>query len=289
MVMWFDQADIDTGNTLQHTNYAFFAIVGIWAYDFVLTFDEEVEFVLDARWRIPKLLYLVCRYSPIAVLVTGLSPILQHGLSVKSCTTYSAIDSYIGGITLYCVEALFMLRVLAMSGHQRWRWIVAFCNFVFLMVPLGVTLAFHDSSSISSQSPIPEITSCYTSKTGHIVFVAYILLVIGETEILGFMLYHSWILYREHERIIHLVQILIRHNIFYFACGLFSSSLVVVILFTAPAKYYDVASDLQIVLHTILATRMHRELWRAATHQEDSSLGGVSVVAFARPLSEAHD
>jgi hypothetical protein len=89
---------------------------------------------------------------------------------------------------------------------------------------------------VGLQSPIPEITSCYTSKTGHIVFVAYILLVIGETgtshdtcvsprssiciEILGLMLYHSWILYREHERIIHLVQILIRHNIFYFACGL---------------------------------------------------------------------
>jgi hypothetical protein len=51
----------------------------------------------------------------------------------------------------------------------------------------------------------------------------------------------------------------------------------------------ELSHSLQIVLHTILATRMHRELWRAATHQEDSSLGDVSVVAFARPLSEAHD
>jgi hypothetical protein len=86
------------------------------------------------------------------------------------------------------------------------------------------------------QSPIPEITSCYTSETGHVVIVAFILLVIGETgtfhntcvsphssiciEILGLMLYHSWILYREPERIIPLVQILIRHNVFYFTCGL---------------------------------------------------------------------
>jgi hypothetical protein len=86
------------------------------------------------------------------------------------------------------------------------------------------------------QSPIPEITSCYISKMGHVVIVAFILLVITETgmfhdtcmsphsstciEILGLMLYHSWICYREAERIIPLVQILIRHNVFYFSCGL---------------------------------------------------------------------
>jgi hypothetical protein len=51
----------------------------------------------------------------------------------------------------------------------------------------------------------------------------------------------------------------------------------------------ELSHSVQIVLHTILATRMHRELWRAATHQEDSSLGDISVVVFARPLSEAHD
>ena len=86
------------------------------------------------------------------------------------------------------------------------------------------------------QSPISKITSCYVSKTGHVVIVAFILLVIVETgmfhgtcmsphssaciEILGLMLYHSWIRYREAERIIPLVQILIRHNVFYFTCGL---------------------------------------------------------------------
>ncbi|KAJ8587706.1 hypothetical protein M405DRAFT_934537 [Rhizopogon salebrosus TDB-379] len=290
MVISFDQADIDTlGNTLQHTNYAIFAATGIWAYDFVLTFDEEVEFVLHARWRIPKLLYLVCRYLQFALIVIDLSRILQHELSNKSCTTYFTISSYTGGILLYCAEVLFMRRVWAMSSHKRWRWIVSFCNFMLLAVPSGVVLTFQNSSSTILQSPIPEIASCYTSKTGHIVFVGYILLAIGETEILGLMLYHSWILYRDPQRIIPLARILIRHNVFYFTCGLFSSTLVLVILFTTPTTYYDVASDVQIVLHTILATRMHRELWRAATYQEASSLGDVSVVVFARPLSEAHD
>ncbi|KAJ8584522.1 hypothetical protein M405DRAFT_936563 [Rhizopogon salebrosus TDB-379] len=265
------------------------AVVAIWAYDFALTFDKEVEFVLGARWRIPKLLYLVCRYLPFAIIAIDLSPILQHGLSVKSCTSYFAINSYIGVTVLCCAETLFMQRVLAMSSYRHWRWIIIFCNLVLFVVPVGVVLTFSNSSSIILQSPIPEITSCYISKTGHVVIVAYIILVIGETKILGLMLYHSWILYRDPERIIPLARILVRHNVFYFTCGLFSSALVVVIMFTTPATYYNVASDVQIVLHTILATRMHRELWRAATYQEASSLGDISVIVFSRPLSEAHD
>ncbi|OAX37048.1 hypothetical protein K503DRAFT_771899 [Rhizopogon vinicolor AM-OR11-026] len=119
-------------------------------------------------------------------------------------------------------------------------------------------------------------------------------LVIGEIETLSLMLYHSRKLYGGSGHIIPLVRILIRHNIFYFTCGLFSSTIVVAIILTAPAAYFDVASELQIVLHVILATRMHRELWNAATDHETNPLGMVSVVVFASPLSvlsdlEAHD
>jgi hypothetical protein len=106
-------------------------------------------------------------------------------------------------------------------------------------------------------------------------------------------------------------------------CGVVSSTLVVVILFTAPVRDQcwafkvklkmitgnvlrcgirvstgqflglitstELSHSLQIVVHTILATRMHRELWRAATHQEASSIGDISVVVFVSPLLEAHD
>ncbi|OJA13736.1 hypothetical protein AZE42_02955 [Rhizopogon vesiculosus] len=120
------------------------------------------------------------------------------------------------------------------------------------------------------------------------------LLVMGEIETLSLMLYHSWKLYRGSEHIIPLVRILIRHNVFYFTCGLFFSTLLMAIILIVPAAYFDIASELQIVLHVILATRMHRKLWKAATDRETDHLGMVSIVVFASPLSvlsdlEAHD
>jgi hypothetical protein len=39
-------------------------------------------------------------------------------------------------------------------------------------------------------------------------------------EILSFMLFRSWKLYREHGNDLPLVRVLVRHNISYFACGL---------------------------------------------------------------------
>ncbi|OAX37627.1 hypothetical protein K503DRAFT_783506, partial [Rhizopogon vinicolor AM-OR11-026] len=229
------------------------AIVGVWVYDFVLTFDEEAEFMLHARWRIPKLLYLVNRYLTFEIIVVD---VLRQ--NYQTCPTFFTLNA-------------------------------SFCNFVFLTIPLVVTLKFFDSSSTVVQSPIPEITSCYTTKASHIVIVAYMLLVIGEIETLSLMLYHSWKLYRESGYIIPLVRILIRHHVFYFAYGLFFSTLLVAIIFIVPAAYYDVSSDLQIVLHVILATRMHRELWKAATDRETNSLRTVSVVVFASPVSDLSD
>jgi len=85
------------------------------------------------------------------------------------------------------------------------------------------------------QSPIPAVASCYDSKQGPIVILAYALLVIAEIgefhgifilsleyfkETLSFMLYYSWKLYTEYRKDLPLVRVLVRHNIFYFSCGL---------------------------------------------------------------------
>lgn len=287
MVPSFYQADINIGITLQHANYAFFATTCVWIYDFVLTLDKEAAFILDASgpWRLPKLTYLICRYLPFASIIVDMLRISRLGFSLKSCTTLFTFNSYVGGIVLFCAESLFMQRVLAVTGCRR---VVACCNTVLFLVPVVVTLAFYNSSSTIMQSPIPEVASCYDSKQGRIVILAYALLVIAEIEILSFMLYHSWKLYTEYRKDMPLVRVLVRHNIFYFACGLFFSTVVVVAVVTLPAPYGDPASDLQFVIHGILATRMHRELYNTAHHTEETSTGNIMSLplVFAPASSE---
>ncbi|KAG1743068.1 hypothetical protein EDB19DRAFT_583615 [Suillus lakei] len=265
-----------------HANYGFFAIACLWVYDFALTLDEEVAFILDARWRMPKLIYLTCRYLPFALIFTDIFRILQLGLSLKSCITLFAFNAYVGGIVLFSAESIFVMRLWAVMGH---RWLITCFNVVFFLVPVAVALTLYNFSSTVVQSPIPKVASCYSSKQGRVVILAYVLLVIGEIETLSLMLYHSWKLYRENGNSFPLVRVLVRHNIFYFACGLLFSTTVVVVEFTLPASYADVASDLQFVIHGILATRMHRELYNTARHPKETSIVDISLPMVFAPTS----
>ncbi|KAG0703617.1 hypothetical protein DFH29DRAFT_429385 [Suillus ampliporus] len=277
MVLLLKQADISIGTTLQHANYAFFAIVGLWVYDFALTFDEEVEFMLNARWKIATLLYVICRYLPFAMVIIDVFRIVQPGLSVKTCMTCFALNGYVGVIVLCCAEPLFILRLCAFLGGRRRTLIIALCNYALFLIPMLVTVTLYNSSSIVLQSPIPQVASCYSNRDGRILIIAYMLLIIGELEILSFTLYRSWRLYREIGNELPLVRILIRHNVSYFACGLFFSVMAPAAIYTLPGSYGDVASDLQVVMHAILVTRIHRELCATARRPEASSTRNVSL------------
>ncbi|KAG0693689.1 hypothetical protein DFH29DRAFT_383185 [Suillus ampliporus] len=223
MVLLIDQADINVGFTLQRADYTFFAIAGLCVYDFALTFDEEVEFMLNAQWKFPTLLYVICRYLPFAMIFINGFRIVQPGLSVKSCLTYHSLVGYIGVIVLWCAEPLFILRLCMFLGRGRRTLIIAFCNYVLFLISMLVTIVVFNASTIVLPSPIPQVTSCYINKDGRSLIVAYVILVIGELEILSFTLYHSWKLYREIGDDSPLVRILIRHNVSYFACGLLFS------------------------------------------------------------------
>ncbi|KAG2126737.1 hypothetical protein BD769DRAFT_1776075 [Suillus cothurnatus] len=284
MIPLFDQANIDIGITLQHLNYALIAIACLWVYDFSLTFDKDVAFILDAPWRLPKLTYLICRYLPFALVVANMFRILQLGLSLKSCTFLFSFNTYVGGIVLTCAEALFMRKACATMRRRR---LIACCNVVLVVVPVAVTLTLYNSSSTIMQSPLPKVVNCYGSKQSRVVIVAYVLLVVGEIEILTFMLFHSWRFYREHGNDVPLVRVLVTHNIFYFACGLVFSTISVVSVVAFPASYETAASNLQFVIHGILVTRMHRKLYNTAHRTEETSAENMSLpLAFAPAPSE---
>ncbi|OAX31240.1 hypothetical protein K503DRAFT_105213 [Rhizopogon vinicolor AM-OR11-026] len=116
---------------------------------------------------------------------------------------------------------------------------------------------------IISEPPIPNITSCYDVAESRIIVIAYVLLVVGEFEILIFTIYRSIKHYQSLGSDNPLLKILIRHNIFYFACGLVFSLSVILTLAFLPDVYGDMVSNLQVMIHALLVTRMHLELWKS--------------------------
>ncbi|KAG2341869.1 hypothetical protein BDR05DRAFT_964945 [Suillus weaverae] len=60
----------------------------------------------------------------------------------------------------------------------------------------------------------------------------------------------------------HLHAVLVKHYIFYYACGLFLSVLNVLMpVIFSGSTYYTVLEDMQVFILANLATRMHLDLW----------------------------
>ncbi|KAG1750067.1 hypothetical protein EDB19DRAFT_1825137 [Suillus lakei] len=180
-------------------------------YDFALTFDKEV-------YRCPSMLLFK---------LSSKTTVLHNLVCIQHINLYN--ETFGGNESQMPVDN--MLQCCALRGSSGGDTCI-------------IQLFLHSDVDIVVQSPISKVASCYSSEQGRVVIVAYVLLVITEIEILSFMLYHSWKLYREHGNILPLVRVLVRHNIFYFTCGLLFSTTVVVIVVTLPRQTQDVVAGI---------------------------------------------
>ncbi|OAX31757.1 hypothetical protein K503DRAFT_750456 [Rhizopogon vinicolor AM-OR11-026] len=126
-------------------------------------------------------------------------------------------------VILVAAECMFMLRTYSIWRRSRQVLIILMGSLIAILVPTIYVLTSYNSSMMISEPPIPTITGCYNVTESRIIAVAYVLLVVGELEkilIFMFTIYRSIKHYRSLGSDNPLLKILIRHNIFYLACGL---------------------------------------------------------------------
>ncbi|KJA26702.1 hypothetical protein HYPSUDRAFT_198951 [Hypholoma sublateritium FD-334 SS-4] len=107
-------------------NYASLSTITLMAYDCVLSFADEVTYVWNTAWCIPKVLYIISRYYPIlhlAILyyVRNLTNASSQGSPLHQlCSTYKWYQGFGGVICILPpVTAIFTMRVCALYKTSR--------------------------------------------------------------------------------------------------------------------------------------------------------------------------
>ncbi|KAG2036759.1 hypothetical protein BDR03DRAFT_1011333 [Suillus americanus] len=202
----------------------------------------------------------VVSLSAICAVGGGYLPGIATRLAIECelCQTYFTINSWLEGITLVAAECMFILRTSLPSVPLE----MTVISQAILIPVVYILISFGNSITIS-EPPIPNITSCYNVGESRIIVAAYVLLVVGEFEIICFTLYRSIKHYKSLASDNPLLNTLIQHNIFYFVCGFFFSLLVILAIGFFASVYGDMASNLQVAVHALLVTRMHLELWKS--------------------------
>ncbi|KAG1738019.1 hypothetical protein EDB19DRAFT_922160 [Suillus lakei] len=269
MKMEYSANDIATAWELHYLAYIRVALATVWTYDYVCSLHEEWTFLLRSRWTKVKALYIIVRYLPFCFITADLYLTFAPNENPDKYRTLINIYSCFGVISLICSECVFVLRTSALWNNNRIVLIAMMSIFFAIVVSFTGTWFTAVATSDVMTSVIPGMPGCYWSSRSALLFMSFILLFVFQLGLVSLTLICVLQSLRSDNG--PLYAVLVKHNIFYYACGLFFSAMNVLMPILSSDSIYNLFFEsLQLFILSILATRMHLHLWNIDQHMHGS-------------------
>ncbi|KAG1788952.1 uncharacterized protein HD556DRAFT_1311701 [Suillus plorans] len=209
---------VDSGDILGKFILIYFRLplnLFIQTYDYICSLHEEWTFLLRSRLTKVKVLYIITRYVLFFIVAADL---------------YTMLDIY---------ACLFVLRTCALWNNNR----IILTAILSTIFAIGIWLTTIATSHVTT-SVIPDITGCHRSSGSFSFFMQFIVLTRVPT---GYAA-GNWTSWRSAKG--PLYAILLKHNIFCYACGLLLSAINVIVpkLLDYSVSYFIPEGYAQILL-----------------------------------------
>ncbi|KAG2099288.1 uncharacterized protein F5147DRAFT_839465 [Suillus discolor] len=255
-----DDIQVAMAWNLHYLAYTCVTLVTIWTYDYISSLQEEWTFLLRSRWTKVKALYIIARYVPFSLVAADLYMIFApnkdaDAVSVRrTCPLVNDAD---------CVNSPEMLDVdeYLLITYALWN-----NNRIVLVAMLSALFAitvsfigFWFATSDATTSTISGTVGC--SWNMRIIyfsmpFLPSFVFALGLFFLALIRVIQSWRTARGP-----LGAILVKHNMFYYACTM--NVLTPVLFSYVSANFLE---RFQVFILAILATRMHLHLWHDYWH-----------------------
>ncbi|KAG2137044.1 hypothetical protein DEU56DRAFT_804754 [Suillus clintonianus] len=223
MHMEYSADDLTAAGILQYFGYICTILVTLWTYDYVCSLREESTFLLQSRWTKVKALYIITRYAPFCLVITNMYLALVPNENVNKCRMLIDIYTCFAVISLTGSECFFVLRTYALWSSNRMVLVAMLSTLVTIIVSF-VSLWFTAiATSNLTISAIPGITGCYRISNTIQLTVPFILLFVFQLVLISLTLIRAIQSWRSTSGPLHAV--LLKHNTFYYVCGLRESEL----------------------------------------------------------------
>ncbi|KAG1729020.1 hypothetical protein EDB19DRAFT_133528 [Suillus lakei] len=221
------QTEYSTGavaaaRSLQTYTYIYTSAATFWAYDYVCSLRQELTFLLQPRWTKVKGLYIVTRYVPFLLFAGHLYLNFIPNENPNKCLTLNNICSCFTLISIIGSECFFILRTYALWNNNKFV-LAAMVAAFFVVIVASISVLFAATTTAPYEtSPIPGITGCYQSSNSVELFVPFVLLMAFELGLISLTLIRAMQSWRTTNSRLYIA--LLKHNVFYYACGLFFSA-----------------------------------------------------------------
>ncbi|KAG1837738.1 hypothetical protein C8R48DRAFT_782594 [Suillus tomentosus] len=287
--MEYSAVDISAATNLQRLTYLYMSMTTFWTYDYACALHEEWEFLRRSRWTKVKALYIMTRHLPFFLIVMYLCLNFAPIEDPNKCRILINVYSSLSQISAICSECFFMIRTYALWNNNKIV-LVGLLSTAFAMIVTSVSIRFATiATSHVTTSAIPRTPSCPSSSSSVLYFMSFIFLFVFQLVLITLTLTRAIQSWRSTKG--PLQAILVKHNIFYYVCGLFLSAVNILVPALFPnvrnppgtlqydrvvdvphiqSPYYTTLQNFQVSILAILATRMHLHLWHLDQHMHSS-------------------
>ncbi|KAH7915494.1 hypothetical protein BJ138DRAFT_1141432 [Hygrophoropsis aurantiaca] len=245
---------------LQTSKYVNIGAFAILAFDYLLTFQSETRWVWGRKWDITRIIFTFSRYLPFM----GAGMTVYAGTHTSGHYRVGLEENIVHIVGIVAAEGLLVLRIYAF-------WQCSKKLLIGLLAYAMATLAAAASIDINPNYLVPGTTPTISSgfeasRNGALV---YALLMTYEFVLLSLLIYKKWS-YRETSNLI--VNKVYQDGVLYIASIVFITMMNVIIEAALPITYSDILEIPQIVIHSVLASRILFNLRESDQRVHDGSL-----------------
>ncbi|KAG1811963.1 hypothetical protein EV424DRAFT_111359 [Suillus variegatus] len=239
---------------LQTVKYANLGSLAILAFDFCITFSEEVRWTWFRPWDAIRVIFVISRYLPFA------------GVGM---TAYDALR-----VSNQCTSTL--------EGNSNKRLLIGLL--VYSVLTIVAVLAVDLSPTVLIPGEEPPLGTCYFESTRNGA-IAYMFLAMFESVILSLTVYKRVHDYKNFQS--GIVVTLYHDGMVYMLCILGITLANVIIGAALPSAYSNMLDTLQLVTHSVLASRILFRLRHSSerVHEPSTSVTMMESTHYLRPPS----
>ncbi|KAG1803987.1 uncharacterized protein BJ212DRAFT_952442 [Suillus subaureus] len=268
-------SDITKLQTVKYVNLGSLAIL---VFDYCITFSEEVRWTWFKPWDIPRIMFIISRYLPFA----GAGMTAYDAIRVSNQCA-STVEGYI--IHVICIvaaESLLVIRTWAFWRKSK-RLLIGLLVYIVLSVAGAIAADLIPTMLIPGEEP--PLGTCYFESTRNAAIV-YMFLAVFDSVMLILTVYKWFHDYKDFQS--EIIVTLYHDGIFYMLCILAVTLANVICEGALPSAYSNLFDTLQVVSHSVLASRILFRLRQSneSVHEPSMSVTTLDTqINYLRPSS----
>lgn len=253
---------IPDSNGLQTVAYVEVASTAALLFDFCITFGSEVRWTWGRKWGFVRIAFVISRYLPVASFAMSVYYAIESTRGgILNHSRFSAAYGVIHFVGAVAAEVLLVTRIYVLWGGKK-KFLIAISVFSLVMnaAMLAISMVDAGRSEDSVRGVLEE---------GRNASIIYGLLTFYELVLVSLTLYKRF-KWHQLERS-PLVTNLYRHGVIYLLCITVASMANCVAIAVLPSSYTALLIGPQVVVHSVLASRILFNL-RALQEPQDVTM-----------------